>query len=104
MSSPGDPGEPVPTSIDLLFVPSRMIEPLPKLRSICESAASRAFDLSMDGPSTRRSAALMSVLLMAGIRKNGKAPRKPPPANGDKKHCTRSVLRSPYVLLQPVGP
>ena len=36
-----------------------MIEPLPKLRSICESAASRAFDLSMDDPSTRRSAALM---------------------------------------------
>src|SRR6202050_149028 len=42
-----------------MFLPSRMIEPLPKLRSICESAASRAFDLSMDDPSTRRSAALI---------------------------------------------
>jgi hypothetical protein len=47
-------------SIDCMFLPSRMIEPLPKLRSICDSAASRAFDLSMDEPSTRRSAALIS--------------------------------------------
>src|SRR5438128_11238820 len=40
----------------LLFLPSRMIEPLPKLRSIWESAASSAFDLSMENPSTIRSA------------------------------------------------
>src|SRR5271155_6056516 len=59
ISSPGEPVETVSTSIDRLFLPSRMIEPLPKLRSICDSAASRAFDLSMDGPSTRRSAALI---------------------------------------------
>src|SRR5437899_3576088 len=58
MSRPSEPVETVSTSIDLLFLPSRMIEPLPKLRSIWESAASRAFDLSMDEPSTRRSAAL----------------------------------------------
>src|SRR5579863_9560642 len=68
MSRPSEPVETVSTSIDRLFLPSRIIEPLPKLRSICDSAASRAFDLSMDGPSTRRSAALISVLLMAGIR------------------------------------
>ena len=43
------------------FLPSRMIEPLPKLRSICESAASRAFDLSMEEPSTRRSAAAVAI-------------------------------------------
>src|SRR5271155_6138354 len=60
MSSPSEPVETVSTSIDRLFLPSRMIEPLPKLRSICDSAASRAFDLSMDGPSTRRSAALIA--------------------------------------------
>src|SRR3954471_5246184 len=48
----------VSTSIDLSFLPSRMIEPLPKLRSIWESAASRAFDLSMEEPSTTRSAAV----------------------------------------------
>src|SRR5208337_2419665 len=53
---PSEPVETVSTSIDLGFLPSRMIEPLPKLRSICESAASRAFDLSMENPSTIRSA------------------------------------------------
>jgi hypothetical protein len=34
-------GRTVSTSIDLSFLPSRMIEPLPKLRSIWESAASQ---------------------------------------------------------------
>ena len=58
MSRPSEPVETVSTSIDLSFLPSRMIEPLPKLRSIWESAASRAFDLSMEEPSTRRSAAV----------------------------------------------
>jgi hypothetical protein len=37
------------SSIDLSFLPSFMIEPLPKLRSIWESAASRAFDLIHGG-------------------------------------------------------
>src|SRR6516162_1935101 len=55
MSRPSEPVETVSTSIDCMFLPRRMIEPLPKLRSICDSAASRAFDLSMDDPSTRRS-------------------------------------------------
>src|SRR5712671_2337038 len=57
MSRPSEPVDTVSTSIDLLFLPSRMIEPLPKLRSIWESAASRAFDLSMEGLSITRSAA-----------------------------------------------
>src|SRR6266545_6001756 len=61
ISRPSEPVDTVSTSIDLLFLPNRMIEPLPKLRSICESAASRAFDLSMEEPSTRRSAALAIV-------------------------------------------
>src|SRR5438093_13327067 len=61
MSRPSEPVDTVSTSIDLLFLPSRMIEPLPKLRSICESAASRAFDLSMEEPSTRRSAAAVVI-------------------------------------------
>ena len=38
------------------FWPSRMIEPLPQARSICEIAASSAFSLSISAPSTRRSA------------------------------------------------
>src|SRR5437879_13355379 len=57
ISRPSEPVETVSTSIALSFLPSRMIEPLPKLRSICESAASRAFVLSMEEPSTRRRAA-----------------------------------------------
>src|ERR1700757_170694 len=61
ISRPSEPVETVSTSIDCMFLPSRMIEPLPKLRSICDSAASRAFDLSMDDPSTRRSAALIGL-------------------------------------------
>src|SRR5262245_24750835 len=56
MSSDKEPVDTVSTSIARLDLPSRMIEPLPKLRSICESAASSAFDLSMEEPSTRRSA------------------------------------------------
>src|SRR5262249_41420381 len=55
-----EPVETVSTSIDLSFLPSRMIEPLPKLRSIWESAASRAFDLSMEEPSTRRNAVVIA--------------------------------------------
>src|SRR5271169_388308 len=95
MSRPSEPVDTVSTSIDLSFLPSRMIEPLPKLRSICESAASRAFDLSMDDPSTTRSAALISVLLMAGIRRTRKqmasrSPHSPlgplwPLTNGDQR-------------------
>src|SRR5262249_58293992 len=56
MSRPREPVDTVSTSIALLFLPRRMMEPLPKLRSIWESAASSAFDLSMEKPSTMRSA------------------------------------------------
>src|SRR3981189_2779663 len=57
ISRPSEPVETVSTSTFLSLLPSRMIEPLPKLRSLWESAASRAFDLSMDDePSTTRSA------------------------------------------------
>jgi hypothetical protein len=47
--------ETVSMSTGFCPLPSRMIEPLPKARSICDSAASIAFDLSlssMTGPST----------------------------------------------------
>src|SRR5580704_6952795 len=110
MSSPSEPVETVSTSIDRLFLPSRMIEPLPKERSICESAASRAFDLSMDGPSTRRSAALISRAPYGRDSKDTEAEgsrlaaRSPcVPLAADKwrlGECTRSVLRSQYVLFR----
>src|SRR5260221_759366 len=64
MSRPREPVETVSTSIDLSFLPSRMIEPLPNVRSIWESAASRAFVLSMDEPSTRRNAVVIAPLLI----------------------------------------
>src|SRR5438874_5390677 len=60
ISRPSEPVETVSTSIDCLFLPSRMIEPLPNVRSIWESAASRAFDLSMDEPSTTRNAVVIA--------------------------------------------
>ncbi len=94
MSRPSEPVDTVSTSIDLLFLPSRMIEPLPKLRSICESAASRAFDLSIEEPSTRRKAA------------GAIAPTPYDRDSGDRQRtvrlrrpCTLFVLSSQYVLL-----
>src|SRR5215217_4473952 len=56
MSRPREPDGTVSISIALLFLPRRMIEPLPKARSIWESAASSALVLSIDDPSTTRSA------------------------------------------------
>src|SRR6202044_3039350 len=100
MSRPSEPVDTVSTSIECMFLPSRMIEPLPKLRSIWESAASRAFDLSMDDPSTRRSAApaLMVLLLMAGIRKAHNAgPMAPLPAGPLGNGEVRSVHDLFYV-------
>ena len=54
------------TSTAFSFWPSRMIEPLPQARSICEIAASSAFSLSTSAPSTRRSATFsMDVSLIS---------------------------------------
>src|SRR5215207_4404767 len=47
MSSPSEPVETVSISTGFAPLPSRMIEPLPKARSICDSAASIAFDFSL---------------------------------------------------------
>src|ERR1700684_2560290 len=46
----------VSTSIERSFLPSRITEPLPNWRSIWESAADSALVLSMEDPSTIRSA------------------------------------------------
>src|ERR1043165_2756364 len=82
MSRPSEPVETVSISIDLSFLPSFMIEPLPNARSIWVSAASRAFDLSMELLSTTRSAAgLMITLHMAkdsGADKQAHLGRLPP--------------------------
>src|SRR6185295_5070862 len=58
------------------FLPRRMIEPLPKARSIWLSAASSAFDLSMLMPSTmRREIADIPALLISP----GESPHKSVP-------------------------
>src|SRR3954465_2062876 len=68
-SGPGEPVDTVSISTGFWPLPSRMIDPLPKARSICDRAASRAFVLSMDEPSTRRRADWdMGRVLMAGGR------------------------------------
>src|SRR4051812_35532497 len=103
MSSPSEPVETTSISIDRSFLPSFMIEPLPKLRSIWDSAASSALDLSLsiEIPSTTRSeAAAISSLLMTGIRRSDK--RVPLPAQHPesmKNQCTLFVLCSQYVLF-----
>src|SRR3954447_11643420 len=67
MSSPSEPVDTVSISTGFWPLPSRMIDPLPKARSIWDRAASRAFVLSMDEPSTRRRADWdMGRVLMAG--------------------------------------
>src|SRR5436853_4028986 len=98
MSRPSEPVETVSTSIDLLFLPSRMIEPLPKLRSIWESAASRAFDLSMEEPSTRRSAdgAIALTPLMTGIRRTDNAGRMPVPPG--RRVAAMYTICSPFAI------
>ena len=97
MSRPSEPVDTVSTSIGRLPLPSRMIEPLPKFRSIWESAASNAFDLSMEEPSTRRNAAAWAICCSyrIGICKRD-CRRGAIPAITSQ--CTRFVLSSQYVL------
>src|SRR5271169_4123268 len=100
ISRPSDPVETTSMSIDLSFLPSRMIEPLPKLRSIWESAASRAFVLSMDDPSTRRSAAAPALMIRAPYGRDSEGQQRSGPAPAMlRQHCTRSVLGSQYAYL-----
>src|ERR1700729_3379181 len=73
MSSPSEPEDNVPISIERSFLPSFITEPLPNWPSIWDSAADRALLLSMEEPSTiRRAVTDIGVLLMAGIRERDK--------------------------------
>ena len=56
------PSKSVSISTAFWFLPSRMIEPLPKARSICDRAASSALVLSTDVPSTRRRLAWLTAI------------------------------------------
>src|SRR5215467_5730630 len=104
MSSPSEPVEIVSISIAFSFLPSFMIEPLPKARSIWVSAASRAFDLSMDEPSTRRRAGWLIIALHMAHdsprrQTNGSKVRSEPGGNR-LEQCTLFVLSSQYVLFR----
>src|ERR1700749_1032549 len=56
MSSPSEPDDTVSTSMERSFLPHFITEPLPNWRSIWDRAADSALFLSMDEPSTIRSA------------------------------------------------
>src|SRR5258705_12929233 len=101
ISRPSEPVEMVSTSIALLFLPSRMIEPLPKLRSICDSAASRALVLSMAGFSTTRSVAeAIALLPYDRVDRDSEGGRPiPVPLPTLRDVCTPFVLCSQYVLF-----
>src|SRR6266436_1534574 len=62
MSSPKEPVETTSTSVAASREPSFMIEPLPKARSICPRAASKARCLSIESLSKRRNAVCMIPL------------------------------------------
>src|SRR5271169_5879989 len=91
ISRPSDPVETTSMSIDLSFLPSRMIEPLPKLRSIWESAASRAFVLSMDDPSTRRSAAAPALMFRAPYGRDSGGQQRSGPCPGNAKTALYTI-------------
>ena len=90
MSRPSEPVDIVSISTGFWSLPSRMIEPLPNARSICASAASRAFVLSMDEPSTRRSA--------AWDMRGGPYGRR-----GGRTQRARPDFRTPFVLVRQCG-
>src|ERR1700730_11519681 len=109
ISSPSDPVGTVSTSIVLLFLPSRMIEPLPKARSIWESAASSAFVLSiMLAPSTTRNVAgwAIATLLMAMILRadNAGCGRPPQGINVHYLFLVRNIFFLGGRVLAPFHP
>src|ERR1043165_5623952 len=96
MSSPSETVSTGSMSIDLSFLPSFMIEPLPKARSIWVSAASRALDLSMAlEPSPTRKAGWLMIALHLACESGAD---KPPPDRPERQ-CTLFVLCSQYVLF-----
>src|SRR5579884_3090370 len=86
MSRPSEPVEMTSTSAAASRAPSFMIEPLPKARSICPSAASRARCLSIASLSNRRNAGCM-------IR-SSVIPQPPGPRNARRKYllCSKNTI------------
>src|SRR5947209_15856392 len=98
MSSPSDPDDTVSMSIDLSFLPSFMTEPLPNCRSIWESAADRALDLSMDVPSTIRRAGWGDIGRAPYGRDSGGRQRAPV-LNGLVKQAICSAIQRDSIFV-----
>src|ERR1700761_4308399 len=104
MSSPSEPEETVSTSIERSFLPSFITEPLPNWRSIWESAADRAFDLSMEDPSTiRRAVADIGSAPYGGDSRAGQTAMWIERCFSLWKLCTTFVPCSQYVLFAAEG-
>src|ERR1700744_1229518 len=103
ISSPSEPEEIVSISIERSFLPSFITEPLPNWRSIWESAADRAFDLSMEDPSTIRRAVDIGSAPYGGDSRAGQTAVWIEQLFGLWKLCTIFVPCSQYVLLADRG-
>src|SRR5208283_3323969 len=102
MSRPSEPVGIVSTSATLTFLPRRMIEPLPKARSICASAASSALVLSTNAPSTTRRFGWLTARLLLSRSALGKQLRRVPgdPLVTHYVHGLFSCASSFFVLSQ----
>src|SRR5436190_17557792 len=99
MSSPSEPDEIVSISIERSFLPSFITEPLPNWRSIWESAADSAFDLSMEEPSTiRRAGTDIGGAPYGGIRGRDNSGNRELLVVGDLYHiCSLFAICSFYI-------
>ena len=84
-------------SIERSFLPSFITEPLPNWRSIWESAADRALVLSIEDPSTIRSAVVGAAI--GGAPYDGDS-LEGQTGQGLGEHCTLFVPGSQYVLFK----
>src|ERR1700737_3036199 len=99
MSSPSEPEETVSTSMERSFLPSFITEPLPNWRSIWDSAADSALLLSMDEPSTIRSAVVADIRWCSLWRGFARATNGWGKPGGGGGRCALFVFSSQYVLF-----
>src|SRR5215204_847791 len=104
MSSPSEPEEMVSMSIERSFLPSFITEPLPNWRSIWESAADRALDLSMEDPSTiRRAVADIGGAPYGGDSRAGQTVESGPLVVGTSYHICSLFAICSFLGYWPVS-
>src|SRR5271165_534638 len=103
MSSPSDPEGTVSISTACWFLPSRMIEPLPKARSICDRAASSALVLSTLVPSTTRRIGWFIVIVLLSRAGSGPQQRRLAPPRRGYVHGLFLSASSFFVLFWGIG-